>query len=297
VRPRDVALALAIVLLWGVNYVVIKLGLIGVSPFVLGGLRMLATALPAVFFLPRPRIPLRVYAGFAGFTFVGQFSLLFWGIKVGMPSGLAAVVQQSQALITVVLAALVFREHPRRSHVIGISVAAAGLVWLATTRGGSFPIAGFLLTVGCAISWALGNLVSRTLGRYGVNALAFVVWSALLASGPFFLLAFIVEGGDAVAGSFRQMTVRSWAAVLYLGLGATFGGFGLWNRLLKAYPAALVTRFALLLPVVALICGRIVFAEEITVAQAAASALVVGGIALPLAAILWGRAFSAPPTG
>jgi O-acetylserine/cysteine efflux transporter len=285
------------VLLWGVNFVVIKLGLTGVSPFVLGGLRMLATALPAIFFFPRPRIPPLVYLGFAGFTFVGQFSLLFWAIKVGMPSGLAAVVQQSQALFTVIFAALVFGERPRRAHVVGICIAGLGLVWLATTRGASFPIAGFLLTACGAVCWALGNLVSRSLSRHTVNALAFVLWSSLLASPPFFLLAWIVEGGETVAASFGRMTARSWVAVLYLGLGATLGGYGLWNRLLKAYPTALVTRFPLLVPVVALICGRLVFGEEISAAQAAASALVVAGVALPLAATWWGRAFSAPPTG
>jgi len=59
VRPRDVALALLVVLLWGVNFVVIKAGLAGISPFVLGALRMLFTAVPAVFLLPRPRVPFR----------------------------------------------------------------------------------------------------------------------------------------------------------------------------------------------------------------------------------------------
>jgi O-acetylserine/cysteine efflux transporter len=196
-----------------------------------------------------------------------------------------------------VLAALVFGERPQRAHVVGIAVATAGLAWLAVTRGASFPLSGFLLTACAAVSWALGNLVSRSLSRYTVNVLAFVVWSCLLASGPFFLLAWALEGGNAVAASFQRMTVGSWAAVVYLGLGATFAGYGLWNRLLKGYPAALVTRFALLVPVVALICGQVVFGETVSAAQAAASALIVAGIALPLAATWWGRAFSAPPAG
>ncbi len=167
------------VLLWGVNFVVIKLGLRGISPFVLGGLRMLLTALPAVFVIPRPQIPLRLHLGFGLFTFLGQFSLLFLAIKVGMPSGLAAVVQQSQVFFTVILAALVFGERPRRSQIVGTAVAGAGLVWLALARGSSFPLAGFILTVCAAASWAVGNLVSRSLSRYSVNVLAFVVWSAL----------------------------------------------------------------------------------------------------------------------
>jgi O-acetylserine/cysteine efflux transporter len=291
VRPRDVALALLVVLLWGVNFVVIKAGLAGISPFVLGALRMLFTAVPAVFLLPRPRVPFRLYAGFAAFTFLGQFTLLFWAIKVGMPSGLAAVVQQSQVLFTLVFALVVFGEVPRRSHLIGIAVAACGLGLLAGSRGTAFPLPGFVLTACAAASWGAGNLVSRALSRYSVNALAFVVWSALLASLPFLALAFLFEGADAVRTSFQALTLRSWAAVLYLALGATVGGYGLWNRLLKAYPTALVTRFALLVPVIALVCGNLVFGERIAPVQAAASALVVAGVALPLAAAFWARFF------
>jgi O-acetylserine/cysteine efflux transporter len=290
VSPRDVALALAVVVLWGVNFVVIKLGLRGISPFVLGGLRMLLTALPAIWILPKPAIPLRLHLGFGLFTFVGQFSLLFLAIKIGMPSGLAAVVQQSQVFFTVILAALVFGERPRRSQIAGTVVAGAGLVWLALARGSSFPLGGFVLTVCAAASWAVGNLVSRALSRYSdANALAFVVWSALPLPPIFFALGWAVEGGDAMLASFRALDARSWASVAYLAFGATLGGFGLWNRLLRAHPAAQVTRFALLVPVVALVFGGIVFEERVSGTQLVGCALVVAGIAVPLARIWWAR--------
>ena len=64
-RPRDVALALLVVVLWGVNFAVIKVGLHGISPFVLGGLRMVFTAFPAILLVERPHLPFRVFAGFA----------------------------------------------------------------------------------------------------------------------------------------------------------------------------------------------------------------------------------------
>jgi O-acetylserine/cysteine efflux transporter len=290
VRPRDVALALLVVLLWGVNFVVIKLGLRVVSPFVLGGLRMLLTSIPAVFFIERPRLPLRIYLGFALTTFLVQFSLLFLAIKMGMPAGLASVVQQSQVFFTVILAALVFGEKPRAIYLAGTLVAALGLAWIGLDRGTSFPLAGFLLTLCGAASWAVGNLISRSLSRYGpVNGLAFVVWSGLVPPLPFFALAWAFEGPEAVAASLRAMDAGSWAAVAYLAFGATLAGFGLWNRLLKAYPAAQVTRFALLVPVVGLAGGAVVLGEQISAAQLGGSALVVAGLALPLAALWWHR--------
>lgn len=282
-KPRDVALALLVVALWGINYVFIKAGLHGISPFVLGALRLGFTAFPALLFIRPPRVPLRVYAGFAAFTFVGQFSFLFLAIKIGMPSGLASVVQQAQVFLTILLAWVVFRERPRPAQIIGTFIAAVGLVWLAADRGGVVPLAGVVLTLLCALAWAIGNLVSRSLSRYDVDVLSFVVWAALLGVAPFFALAALIDGPRAIVASFRAMNALSWISVAYLSFGATLGGFGLWNRLLRAYPAAQVTRFALLLPVLALVAGWIVFDERLSAGQIAGSALVVLGVALPFA--------------
>ena len=203
-----------------------------------------------------------------------------------MPSGLASVVQQSQVFFTVLLAAAVFGEHPRPAQLAGTFVAAIGLAVIGVQSGASFPLAGFVLTIVAAAIWAVGNLVSRSLSRHGpVNGLAFVVWSALIPPVPFFLLARIAEGPGAIRASFRAMDAVSWAAVGYLAFGATLGGFGLWNRLMKAYPAAQVARFALLVPVIGLGCGTAFFGEPLGAAQLTGSTLVALGLALPVAAM------------
>jgi O-acetylserine/cysteine efflux transporter len=284
-RLRDLALVLLVVLLWGVNFVVIKLGLRGVSPFVLAGLRFTLTALPAIFFLRRPRLPFRIYAGFSLTSFLGQFALLFWAIKVGMPTGLSSLVHQSQAFFTVLLAAVILGERPRPVQLAGMAVAALGLASIATGSGTSFPLAGLVLNLGAAMAWAAGNLVTRSLARHGdVNALAFVVWAALPLPIAFFGLAWAFEGRDAVTASLGAMDALSWAAVAYLAFGATLAGYGLWSRLLKTYPAGQVARFALLVPVIGLGCGWLAFGERLTAAQVAGCALVIAGLALPFAA-------------
>jgi O-acetylserine/cysteine efflux transporter len=284
-RLRDLALVLLVVLLWGVNFVVIKLGLRGVSPFVLAGLRFTLTAFPAIFFLRRPKLPLRVYAGFSLFTFLAQFTLLFWAIKVGMPTGLSSLVHQSQAFFTVLLAAVVLGERPQRAQLVGMAVAALGLVSIASASGKEFPLAGLLLNLGAAVAWAAGNLVGRTLARHGeVNALAFVVWAALPLPIPFFALAWALEGQGAVVASLTAMDAVSWAAAAYLAFGATLGGYGLWSRLLRSYPAGQVARFTLLVPVIGLLCGWLAFGERLTAAQLLGCALVIAGLALPFVA-------------
>lgn len=297
-RLRDLALVLLVVLLWGVNFVVIKLGLRGVSPFMLAGLRFTLTALPAVFFLRRPKLPLRVYAGFALASFLGQFTLLFWAIKVGMPTGLSSLVHQSQAFFTLLLAAVFLGERPRPVQLAGMAVAALGLASIATGSGKSFPLAGLVLNLGAALSWAVGNLVSRSLARHGeVNPLAFVVWAALPLPIPFFALTWAFEGPGAVAASLGAMDALSWAAVAYLAYGATIVGYGLWNRLLRTYPAGQVAPFTLLVPVIALACGWLVFGERLSAAQLAGCALVTAGLALPFAAAAAARLVAATTPG
>lgn len=284
-RPRDVGLALLMVALWGVNFVAIKAGLRGVSPFVLGGLRFALASFPAALFLPRPRLPARLYLGFAGAAFLGQFSLLFWALKIGMPSGLASLVLQSQVFFTVLLAAAVLGEVPSRVQLAGTGLAALGLAWIGAGGQAGVPLAGFALTLCAAAAWAAGSMVSRQLSRHGpVSGLAFVVWAGLIPPLPFFALAWAVEGREAIASSLRAMDLGSWAAAAYLAFGATLGGYGLWNRLLKTYPAAQVAPFTLLVPVVGLVSGALAFGERLTAVQGMASALVMAGLAMPVAA-------------
>ena len=202
-----------------------------------------------------------------------------------MPTGLSSLVHQSQAFFTVLLAAVVLGERPQRPQLLGMAVAALGLASIATGSGTSFPLAGLVLTLCASMSWAAGNLVGRSLARHGeVNALAFVVWAALPLPVAFFALAWAVEGGRAVTTSLGAMDALSWAAVAYLAYGATLAGYGLWSQLLRSYPAGQVARFALLVPVIGLFCGWLVFGERLGAAQFAGCALVIAGLALPVAA-------------
>jgi O-acetylserine/cysteine efflux transporter len=86
-----------------------------------------------------------------------------------------------------------------------------------------------------------------------------------------------------VAASLGAMDALSWTAVAYLAYGATIVGYGLWNRLLRTYPAGHVAPFALLVPVIALACGWLVFGERLSAAQLAGCGLVTVGLTLPFA--------------
>lgn len=90
----------------GVNFVVIKVGLSDMPPFLLAGLRFLLVAFPAVFFIGLPKIPIKWLFAYGLTISFGQFSFLFLAIKLGMPAGIASLVIQTQAFFTIVFGVL-----------------------------------------------------------------------------------------------------------------------------------------------------------------------------------------------
>jgi len=282
-RPLDLALALLVVVVWGVNFAVIKVGVADVPPLLLGALRFLLAVFPAIFLLRPPPVPWRLYVAYGMTLSVGQFAFLFSAIHLGMPSGLASLVLQSQAFFTMLLAALWLGEHWRRSQFAGLLLAAGGLTLIGSAHGLSMPLAGFLLTVAAASMWATGNIVTRLVARHGpINQLAFVVWASLVPPLPFLALSLLIEGWPAMAEALSGFAWHSFAAVAYLAWVATLLGYGLWTRLLSRYPANQVAPFSLLIPVVGLTTGWLVFGEALRPVHLAGGVLLMLGLAVNL---------------
>lgn len=282
-RPADILLALVVVVVWGMNFVVIKAGVSEVPPLLLGALRFIAAALPALFFVRPPRLPLSLYIKYGMTIAVGQFACLFTAIHIGMPSGLASLVLQSQAFFTLIFAAVFLKESWRPSQLFGLVLAAAGLVLIGTTHGVSMPLGGFLLTVAGAASWAVGNIVNRGLARHGpVNVLGFVVWASLVPPLPFLALSWAIEGPEAMGAALSHFSLASLGAVLYLAWGATLLGYGLWSRLMSRYPANVVSPFPLLVPLVGLTAGWAIYGEQLVAAHFIGGALLMLGLMVNL---------------
>ena len=272
-----------VIFAWGVNFAVIKVGVADVPPLLLGALRFLLAAFPAVLLLRPPKVPLRLYLLYGMTISVGQFALLFSAIHVGMPTGLASLVLQSQSFFTMLFAAWWLKEHWRANQLAGLMLAAAGLVLIGSAHGLSMPLAGFLLTVAAAVMWACGNIVTRAVGAYGpMNQLAFVVWASLVPPLPFLLLSAWLEGPDAMQTALHHFGWQAFASVAYLAWVATLFGYGVWTRLLSRYPANRVAPFTLLVPLVGLTTGWVVFGEALQPIHFAGGGLLMAGLLLNL---------------
>jgi O-acetylserine/cysteine efflux transporter len=281
---RDLAAALAVVVIWGSNFVAMKYALRDFTPFQLGAARYVLAVLPLVFIIRRPQLHWKWVVLYGLFQGVGQFGFLFSAIKVGMTASLASVLMQTQVFFTAIFGYVLLRERASRPLQIGLLLAALGLgcfaMNYATPQTGSVTTAwGFVLNLCAASMWAASNIVARKAQQAsaGYDPLAFVVWSSLVPIIPFALMA-VAFDDPATRWAWTGAAAGSWSAVAYLGWIATIAAYGMWTALLKRHPANRVAPFSLGVPVVGLAAGMLVLGESITAWQWAGIALVVAAL-------------------
>lgn len=287
--PRDLLLALTVIVAWGLNFVVIKVGLNGLPPMLLGGLRFALVAFPAVFFIKRPQLPWRWLIAYGATISLGQFAFLFEAMANGMPPGLASLVLQSQAFFTMIFAAAFLKERLRVASVLGLFVAAGGLALIGLEGNNVTPLVAVVLTLCAGASWALGNILTRRFGS--VNLMGLVIWGALIPPLPFFALSLWLEGPALIEHSLLNITWSSILALVYLAAIATMLGYGLWSTLLSRYPAGKVAPFSLLVPVIGLSSSAVLLGERLEPMQWAGGVLVMLGLLINVfGPQLWAKA-------
>ena len=290
----DWAKALVVVVVWGLNFVVMKWGLATLSPLVLCALRFLAASLPFLLFVRPPRhLSWGVMAAYGLVQGVGQFGLLFTGMQLGMPAGMSSVVLQTQAFITMLMAAALLGETPHRWQWLGLCIAIGGLAFIGAAHGdgaSGMTLAGFLLTVGAAAMWAGSNLLTRVAARQGpYEPVSFIVWSSVFPIVPLLLLACVVDGTEAVVQQLRGLGGRELGVVAYLALLSTLLGYGLWTRLLQRYAASTVAPLSLLVPVVGLLSAMLLLGERPTAWQWMGTLGVLAGRVINQFGGLWAK--------
>ncbi|MEJ6023771.1 EamA family transporter [Ramlibacter sp. PS4R-6] len=276
-------LALAVVFVWGTNFVVIKWGLAEFPPFAFAALRFLLCVLPWIFFIRRPRVSWAKLAAFGVLLGAGQFGLLFLAMRSDVTPGLASLIIQVQVFFTIGMAVALQGDRIGMPQFLALSLAVAGVAligWHAVSEGASITPLGLGLVLAAAASWAGANMVVRSAGK--VDALAFIVWASPFSLPPLFALAFAVHGTDAVVHAIRDATFVGWSAVLWQAVGNTLFGYSVWNWLLARHPAATVAPSALLVPVFGFSASAWLLGEPMQAWKLVAAALVIGGLALNL---------------
>lgn len=274
-------LALAIVAVWGTNFVVIKLSLGAFPPFLFAALRYTFAFLPLVFFVPRPKVSwvnLCVYGLAVG---VGQFGILYFAVDGRISPGLASLVIQTQVFFTIGFAMFFAKERLRTYQMLAVLVAMTGLGIIALHTDANTTFLGLALVVFTGFSWGVANTVSRRAGS--INMLSYVVWASAFAIPPLFAISFIFEGGwEHMNSIVTAAPVGAWAGVLWQSWANTIFGYSAWAWLLSKHPAAVVAPAPLLVPIFGMGAAAYFLSEPLPLWKIMAAGLVITGLVVNL---------------
>lgn len=273
---RHILLALAIVAIWGFNFVVIKLSVDALPPLLAAALRFLFAAFPALLFFKPPKTSWLLVIGFGLSYGFGLYLFLNIAIATGMPAGLASVVLQTQAFFTILIAFFVLKESPRWMQILGGAIAFLGVGVIALERFEGAAFLPFGLTLLAALAWGIANVLARRAGR--VNPISLTVWGALVATVPLFVMSALTEGPEHLINFVRAPDLWTIGLLVFLAYPATLFGIGAWNYLLARHPALIVAPFTLLVPITGLLSGWLVLGETISMIEIAGGMLVIIGL-------------------
>jgi len=277
---KHLLIALSVVLIWGINFIAVYVGLKGFPPFLLCAARFGLAAIPWVFFMPKPKAPFKLIFAYGLFNFAMQFGLLFSGIQLGLSPGLSSLVLQISVFFSIGLAFLAFKDKPSLLKIVGSLISFVGIGIVAFHVYGGSTFVGLLLTLIAAFSWAVGNMLTKRINAD--SPLSLVVWGNLVAFPLMLLLSLVLEGPVLVSNALYNISWPTIIAICYIVYISTHVGYGAWGVLLKSYATSAVVPFTLLVPVVGFISSALYLGEQLPWWKVLASFFIMGGLVFGL---------------
>jgi O-acetylserine/cysteine efflux transporter len=272
-RPVDLGTVLFVMLLWGLNFVVAKIGLQHMPPILFIALRFLLVAVLLVFIVPMPRG--RLWGIFALSVVLGlvHFTLMFNAMRV-LDAGTTSVVIQLQLPFAVILSALIFKDKFGWRSIVGMVLAFAGVILIAGEPRLSDNLFYVGLVVAAAFFFALANIQMKKLGDVDPNAIN--AWMSLFAVPQLLLASALLEHGQIEA-----LEAISWpflGSLFYQSVIMVILSYGLWYGLLRRYPVGQVVPFVLLQPILGVLSGAALLGEPITLHTVLGGLLTLVGV-------------------
>ena len=271
-------LALIVTIIWGTNFVFIKYGLNELPPFLFATIRFFLVAFPLIFFFPKPKASWGLIAAYGLFIGFGQFGILFYAMQNDISPGIASLVLQTQVFFSVIFAIFFFKELITPIQWLALIISFSGIALIASKTGGQTTFFGLALALLAAMSWAMGNMVVKKADK--VDIIAFLAYSSLFAVPVLAVMSLYFEGWDLIRTSIQSASMTSFYVVLWQTIGNTLIGYGLWNFLLSRYSAAIVTPWALLIPISGMTASSLLLDELMPMWKLLAAALVLAGLVI-----------------
>lgn len=291
-RAADTALALLITAIWGLNFSIIKLGLATLDPNLMAAIRFMLCALPAVFFVARPRVAWGYWVAYGLLFGVVQWGAVYAGIYFGLSAGLASLVLQVAVFFTMAGGVVFFQERVSAPMLLGTAIAFAGVAIVFIYADGHASVLGLCLVVLGAIAWAGANLIVKR--AKPANMFGFMVWSSLVAPLPLLLLSYGFAGPERIAHSLASIDGTAIFSILFQVYPTTLLGYAVWNGLLKKHPVSTVAPLTLFVPVFGMLGSVLLFGETLPGYKWLAMACILAGLLINCFGSGWWQQMQSP---
>lgn len=275
-------LVMAVALLWGVNFVVIKWGVESIDPAMMTALRFFFTSIPLIFFVKKPTISITVVALYGVFFGAGIWGLVNLSIALGTPSGMSSLLLQSSAFLTVLVAVLFFDEKINNVKKAGIGVAFIGFTMVLLFRSETVSFTGVILVLWASVFMTVCNVIIK---KYKPSDIVgFIVWSSVFVPVPIIIFSmgqeFYINGSMSVDSLLQFPSPKAWISILFQSYITTLLGYGIWTWAITQHGLSNVVPFALLVPVSGLFFGWLLYDEVLSLPSVVGSLLILLGLAL-----------------
>lgn len=272
--PRDTFLIVLTTLIWGFNFVVIKWGVQDVSAPLMTALRFALVAIPLVFFVKRPSIPLLAVAIYGLLFGCCIWGLVNYAISLGTPAGQSSLLLQSSAFMTAIAGVVFFSESMSGQKTGGILLAFVGFALISSGALASSSLFGVGLVLLAGFAWTICNVIVRYFKPDDI--LSFIVWSSLFVPLP--ILGYLAIFSSDLTNIQTLTGWRGLASIAFQAVVTTIIGYGIWTKMITRYGLSVVSPYSLIVPVSGLLFGYIFFGENPKFREILGSALVLLGL-------------------
>ena len=274
-RLHHIAMALCVMLIWGVNFAVAKVTVAEMPPLFVNAIRFGLVALLLVPVVKVPRDQLKDILILATIMAPFHFGLMFIGLT-GTDAAAAAIAMQLSVPFAALMASIYFCDRLGRQRIIGMVIAFAGVVILAgePRMDGELFLLGLIVL--SAAMWGVGNIQIKRIGD--INPFALSAWMALFAAPELLVLSLFVEQGQIEA--LTSAGWKAWGGILYMAVLVAIISYAMWYHLLKTYAVNQVVPFSLLGPVFGVAAGILLLGEAATWQKLLGGAITIAGVAM-----------------
>ncbi len=275
IRPLHLLLILGIMLLWGINFAVAKVGLQQLPPIFLVACRFLLVAILLLPFAKRAHGQWGAIFAIAVVLGLLHFSFMFTGLRT-VDAATAAIAIQLQVPFAALLAAVFFKDKLGWRRALGMAIAFIGVAVIAgePRLNGQYLALSFVITA-CFI-WSIANVMIKRLKD--VDGITLNAWMAVFATPMLFAASAVLEEGQIEA--VRQADFWAYFAVVYQAVAVVVIGYGCWYWLMRRYQMNQIMSATLLVPLFGVVSGIVFLGESLTVNLIIGGLMTIAGVAI-----------------